>query len=454
MIALVRSPSAARAEQVAKEIEADPSVAGVLGYFNTRNRAFVARNGQSSYLAVSFHPIPSKQENAVAKRIEARFADQPDVTLGGALVAGRQVGRQVSEDLAFAEMLAFPILFALSLLIFRGVVAALLPLIGGSVAIVTAFLGLRIVNSFTPLSVYALNLVTGLGLGLAIDYSLFIVSRFREELAAGATTRRGGRPHARDGREDGAVQLAHGRRRTGLAARLPAAVPLLDGHRRDPRRAALGRQRPARPAGHPVRARAAHQRACAAALARLAGAHGHGGILVPPLPHRHAAARAHRHPQRRLHDLAGVAGARRPLHRHRRQRAAEERERAPGLGRAAEGLPAQSARRRSTSRRVARKRSSGAFERSLHALDGAAAVSAPQAVGYGRLAHRRRLGTPALAGGSKHLAREIPLVQRRRSRCRSAARPRNSSTCRRACGRTCRSRRRSSCSRRCSCCSS
>jgi uncharacterized membrane protein YdfJ with MMPL/SSD domain len=89
----------------------------------------------------------------------------------------------VSEDLARAELLAFPILFLLSLWVFRGFVAALLPLFVGLLAIVGTFLCLRLVNEATLLSIYALNLGVGLGLGLAIDYSLFIVSRYREELA-------------------------------------------------------------------------------------------------------------------------------------------------------------------------------------------------------------------------------------------------------------------------------
>ena len=111
------------------------------------------------------------------------------MTLGGLAVAAPQVGTQVSEDLARAEMLAFPLLFLLSLFVFRGVVAALLPLGVGMLTVLGAFLVMRGVHAVLPMSIFALNLIIGLGLGLAIDYSLFVVSRFREELERGTRDR-------------------------------------------------------------------------------------------------------------------------------------------------------------------------------------------------------------------------------------------------------------------------
>src|SRR5262249_5199886 len=96
---------------------------------------------------------------------------------------GAQANTQVSDDLARAELLAFPLIFLLSLLFFRSFVASLLPPLLGGLAILATFFALRVVSSFADLSVFSLNLVTGLGLGLAIDYSLFMVSRYREEAA-------------------------------------------------------------------------------------------------------------------------------------------------------------------------------------------------------------------------------------------------------------------------------
>ncbi len=186
----IRSPSVrARVQRLATSIAHDPNVARVSDFYDTGQTAFVSRDGRSTYIAVNFKPVSADEADKASKRLAKRLSKEPGVTVGGALVASRQVGDQVIKDLARAEALAFPILFVLLLLVFRSAVAALLPLLGGVVAILATFLGLRIVNGITPLSIFALNLTTGLGLGLAIDYNLFIVTRFREELARGSSTR-------------------------------------------------------------------------------------------------------------------------------------------------------------------------------------------------------------------------------------------------------------------------
>ncbi|MET0770357.1 MAG: MMPL family transporter [Solirubrobacteraceae bacterium] len=131
--------------------------------------------------------VASAEEEDVAQDAIDTFAGEPGVTVGGPDVAGLQIGETVGEDLARAEMLAFPFLILLSLLFFRGR-ATLLPLAVGITTVLGTFLVLTLVNQVFSLSVFALNLVIGLGLGLAIDYTLFLVTRYREELAARGAT--------------------------------------------------------------------------------------------------------------------------------------------------------------------------------------------------------------------------------------------------------------------------
>jgi uncharacterized membrane protein YdfJ with MMPL/SSD domain len=173
----------ARVGQVATQLRTKPDVASVVSYYDSHNPSMVSRDGRSTYVVAYFKPLSDKTLKSAAQKIQDGFAGQPDVKLGGQAIANAQANTQVGNDLARAELLAFPFIFLLSLLFFRSLVAALLPPLLGGLAIVATFFALRIVSNFVDLSVFALNLVTGLGLGLAIDYSLFMVSRYREEAA-------------------------------------------------------------------------------------------------------------------------------------------------------------------------------------------------------------------------------------------------------------------------------
>jgi len=115
-----------------------------------------------------------------------RSGDGVTVAVGGFGEIFREVGHTIEHDLVRAEMIALPITLLLLLLVFGSGVAALLPLAIGALSIVGTFFVLLVINRFTEVSVFSLNLTTGMGLGLAIDYSLFIVSRYREELRSGA----------------------------------------------------------------------------------------------------------------------------------------------------------------------------------------------------------------------------------------------------------------------------
>jgi uncharacterized membrane protein YdfJ with MMPL/SSD domain len=172
-----------RVEALENEVRDRSDVAAVTGYYDTRSRAFVSEDGQKTYFAVALKSTEDKGWQDSGAALAEQLSSQPGVLVGGPAVAQEQVNKQVENDLKTAELIAFPLLFLLSLLFFRSLVASLLPLMIGGLAIVGTFLILRVASEFGSISIFALNLTTALGLGLAIDYSLFIVSRYREEIA-------------------------------------------------------------------------------------------------------------------------------------------------------------------------------------------------------------------------------------------------------------------------------
>jgi RND superfamily putative drug exporter len=175
--------SRAKVEALEDSVRRRADVAAVSGYYDTRSPAFVSRDRSSTYFAISLKATDDKELQESGAEIAAELTAHPGVVVGGFAVAQEQVNKQVENDLKMAELIAFPLLFLLSLLFFRSLVASVLPLMIGGLAIVGTFLILRLASEFGSISIFALNLTTALGLGLAIDYSLFIVSRYREEIA-------------------------------------------------------------------------------------------------------------------------------------------------------------------------------------------------------------------------------------------------------------------------------
>ncbi|MDP9345948.1 MAG: MMPL family transporter, partial [Actinomycetota bacterium] len=166
---------------VTRRLRRDPAIDHTISYYDTGSAAFVSDDHKRTYVAA--FPKPDVDGKAMAGRLDERVGTLRDVKLGGSALAGPAVGTQAEKDLRAAESIALPLLFLVSLFVFRGVVAALLPVFVGVVTVLGTFLGLKLVNTAQLQSIFALNMVVGLGLGLAIDYSLFILSRYREELA-------------------------------------------------------------------------------------------------------------------------------------------------------------------------------------------------------------------------------------------------------------------------------
>ena len=192
IVTLVRSSSGAQSApgralvaRVAREIRSQPSVARVVSVLDApRPSTLVSRDGRASLVLGYFAAGASDASaTAAAERIEHRLDRIDGVTVGGSQLTFSQLDDAISSQLPKVELIAFSILLLLSLIAFRGLVAAALPLIVGAIAVAGSLLIMRALAQATSLSVYSLNLVTGLGLGLAIDYSLFIVYRYREELA-------------------------------------------------------------------------------------------------------------------------------------------------------------------------------------------------------------------------------------------------------------------------------
>jgi uncharacterized membrane protein YdfJ with MMPL/SSD domain len=177
--------AAAGAERVASLLATQPGFQRVLDYSTTRLPVLVSRDGRETLVLAAF---ATRERSADAvDHIRPQLAGS-GVRLGGNDVAFTEINKRTTSDLRVAETFAFPILLLLSFWVFRGLVAAALPLLVGGFAIVLTFLLLRLIDQLAGLSIFAVNLVTGIGLGLAIDYSLFVLSRYREELAGGADT--------------------------------------------------------------------------------------------------------------------------------------------------------------------------------------------------------------------------------------------------------------------------
>lgn len=151
----------------------------------------IAEDGESLTIPVYLSTDDIQDAGGIAAEDvrEILASSKLDVGLAGYAAGFDETNDQTREDLTKAELIAFPILALLLLFVFRGVVAAAIPLLLGVISIVGTLLVLRVMSSFADTSLFALNIATGLSLGLAVDYALLLVSRYREEIGHGGASR-------------------------------------------------------------------------------------------------------------------------------------------------------------------------------------------------------------------------------------------------------------------------
>ncbi|HEX5853017.1 MAG TPA: MMPL family transporter [Solirubrobacteraceae bacterium] len=153
--------------------------------------ALIARDGRS--LVISGHLSTSEIEDAggvAAEHVRTLIRSSGlDISMGGFAASFNEVNDRTRTDLTKAELIAFPLLGLLLLIVFRGVIAAGIPLLIGGISIVGTMLVLRVMSLLTDTSLFALNITTALSLGLAVDYALLMVSRYREEIGRAGATR-------------------------------------------------------------------------------------------------------------------------------------------------------------------------------------------------------------------------------------------------------------------------
>jgi len=177
------APARAAGAEAASRLAAVPGVSNVVSYWQTRSPGLRSRDGKYALVLGTTKSDVELSSSQLASL--GSHSDQVEVTVGGSAAIGNDITKEVFKSLGAAEGIAVPIILALLVFAFGSVVAALLPVAIGLIAILGTFAELSVLGSVTDVAIYAINLTTALGLALAVDYSLLMVSRYREELGRG-----------------------------------------------------------------------------------------------------------------------------------------------------------------------------------------------------------------------------------------------------------------------------
>ncbi len=176
----------AAAASLTSELSAAAGVSHVVSYWSLADApALRSTDGTSAVILARFDGSDDGFATLADRLGNPRGDGSVTVKVGGSEAVGRDIGSLIGSDLAKAESISVPITLALLVVVFGGLIAAGLPLLIALISVAGTFLSLFVIGSITDVSIYSINLTTALGLGLAIDYSLFVVTRYREELAAG-----------------------------------------------------------------------------------------------------------------------------------------------------------------------------------------------------------------------------------------------------------------------------
>jgi uncharacterized membrane protein YdfJ with MMPL/SSD domain len=163
----------------------------VTTWYGTPSPTLISKDQHATRVIISLRGTSQNQKSNLYDQVRPHLdAKGLTTNVGGAWAVFGDVNHTVSKDIARAEGLSLPIVFVLCLVIFGSLVSALMPALVGSIAIFGAFAFVRGITMATDVSIFAINVITLLGMGLAIDYALFVVSRFREELAKEPGTER------------------------------------------------------------------------------------------------------------------------------------------------------------------------------------------------------------------------------------------------------------------------
>jgi len=186
----ITNPSAiASATKLENQIKTESGVDSTLSYWSAGGApSLKSTDGKSAFLFIFSDDVDWDNVQSLGKNIQAKYDGKfEDLTVyaSGTGVFAHAINTKISEDLKLSESISIPLTFILLVFVFGGLVASAMPLLVGVSAILASFLVIYLLTFVTGVSIFALNLITGLGLGLGIDYALLIVNRFREELHAG-----------------------------------------------------------------------------------------------------------------------------------------------------------------------------------------------------------------------------------------------------------------------------